>query len=148
MSIGLLYTLGKFRMLDLADFEWAYEVKLMCPNNPIGTVDVYMTTHHGKKTSGQPAIVQALRPRAAIMNNGPITGASEPAWQAIHTSPGTPDIWQLHYAQKNGKSHNAPAAFIANRREKCAGDWIRLSARADGGFTIQNGRTRKEKVYR
>src|SRR5579883_541356 len=38
MSVGLLFTYGRFRMLDLADFEWAYDHKLMCPNNPIGSV--------------------------------------------------------------------------------------------------------------
>src|ERR1022692_3087043 len=44
MSIGLLFTLGKFRMLDMADLEWFYDRKLMCPNNPIGTVDVYQVS--------------------------------------------------------------------------------------------------------
>ena len=147
-SIGMMITYGKFRVVDLGDLHWNQERDLACPNNLLGTVDVYMTTHHGKKTSGAPAMVQALRPKAAIMNNGPLTGASEPAWQTIHQSPGTPDIWQLHYAQQNGRKYNAPSEFIANKGVNCSGDWIRLAARADGGFPIQNGRTKKEKVYR
>src|ERR1019366_2761036 len=48
MSVGLLFTLGKFRMLDMADLEWFYDRKLMCPNNPIGTVDVYQVSIHGQ----------------------------------------------------------------------------------------------------
>ena len=98
--------------------------------------------------SGAPAIVQALHPKAAIMNNGPTTGASEPAWQTIHESPGRPDIWQLHYAEGNDKKHNAPAEFIANTGANCKGDWIELSARQDGSFTIENVRTHSNKDYR
>ena len=60
-----------------------------------------MTTHHAKKTSGYPALVQALHPRAAIMNNGPTSGGSESHWATIHEAPGHPDIWQLHYAGSN-----------------------------------------------
>ena len=147
-SIGMVITLGKFRLVDLGDLHWNQEYDLACPNNLLGTVDVYMTTHHAKKTSGAPAIVQALHPKAAIMNNGPTTGASEPAWQTIHESPGTPDIWQLHYAEGNDKKHNAPAEFIANTGANCKGDWIELSARQDGSFTIENGRTQSKKDYR
>jgi competence protein ComEC len=147
-SIGMVITFGKFRLVDLGDLHWNQEYDLVCPNNLLGTVDVYMTTHHAKKTSGSPAMVQALRPKAAIMNNGPKTGGSEPAWQTIHESAGTPDIWQLHYAGVNDKKHNAPSAFIANNGANCRGYWIKLAAHADGGFTIQNGRTQKEKAYR
>ena len=147
-SIGMVIAFGRFRMADLGDLYWNREHDLACPNNLLGVVDVYMTTHHAKKTSGSPAMVQALRPKAAIMNNGPKTGGDEAAWQTIHESPGTPDIWQLHYALNNDTAHNAPEEFIANRREDCTGNWIRLSARQDGSFTIQNGRNQVERVYR
>jgi len=33
---------------------------LVCPNNRVGTVDVYLTTHHGLNASGSPAIVHAV----------------------------------------------------------------------------------------
>ena len=147
-SIGLEIAFGKFRLADLGDLYWNREFDLVCPNNLLGTVDVYMTTHHAKKTSGAPAMVQALRPKAAIMNNGPKTGGDETAWQTIHASAGTPDIWQLHYALNNDAAHNAPDEFIANRSEDCTGNWIRLAARQDGSFTIQNGRNHAERVYR
>ena len=147
-SIGVMITFGKFRVVDLGDLHWNQEYDLACPNNLLGTVDVYMTTHHAKRTSGAPAIVQAMRSKAAIMNNGATTGANVPAWQTIHESPGTPDIWQLHYAEANDKKHNAPGAFIANKGANCRGYGIKLTARQDGSFTILNGRTQKEKVYR
>ena len=70
------------------------------------------------------------------------------AWQTIHDSPGGPDIWQLHYAEGNDKKHNTPEPFIANRGSKSDGNWIKLAAHRDGSFTIENGRTMKEKAYR
>jgi hypothetical protein len=48
----------------------------------------------------------------------------------------------------NHGAHNAPDGFIANRSEDCAGNWIKLLARQDGSFTIQNGRNQAAKVYR
>ncbi len=48
LSVGLLFTLGKFRMLDLADLEAHYDHDLVCPNNLIGTVDVYHVNVHGQ----------------------------------------------------------------------------------------------------
>src|SRR4030095_15106078 len=67
---------GKFRLLDLGDLTWNNELDLVCPNNLIGTVDVYLTTHHGGNGSGPPAIVHALKPRVAIMNNGATKGGT------------------------------------------------------------------------
>ena len=147
MSIGLLYTLGKFRMLDLADFEWAYEVKLMCPNNPIGTVDVYMTDVHAQAKAGSPALVHGVRSQVAIVNNGARKGGDPPALDIIRKSPGLVDMWQVH-ASIAGKDLNAPDDFIANLEEKCEGKWIKLSAQPDGTFTVTNGRNGFSKTYK
>ena len=58
----MLITYGKFRMADLGDLTWNKELDLVCPNNLIGTVDLYLTTHHGLDQSNSPAIVEALTP--------------------------------------------------------------------------------------
>jgi len=146
-SIGMVITYGNFRLVDLGDLYWNQEHDLACPVNKLGTVDVYMTTHHGKKTSGSPQMVWALHPKVAIMNNGPNTGGAEPAWQTIHDSPGLLDLWQLHRALANDKAHNAAEGFIANSSERCEGNWILLTARKDGGFTVVNSRNGFEKKY-
>jgi beta-lactamase superfamily II metal-dependent hydrolase len=146
-SIGLLVTYGKFRMIDLGDLTWNKELGLACPNKKIGVVDVYLSTHHGLDLSGAPPLVHALHPLVAIMNNGAKKGGSPEAWQTMHSSPGLEDIWQLHYALEAGKANNAPEAFIANLEEKCQGNWIRLSAEANGQFTVTNGRNGKTKTY-
>jgi competence protein ComEC len=147
-SIGIVIAYGDFRLVDLGDLYWNQEHDLACPVNKLGTVDVYMTTHHGKKTSGSPQMVWALHPKVAIMNNGPDTGGAEPAWQTIHDSPGLLDLWQLHRAQANDPKHNAADGLIANASERCEGKWILLTAHQDGGFTVVNSRNGFEKSYR
>jgi len=146
-SIGLLITFGKFRLVYLGYLLWNREFDLACPTDQLGNVDVYMTTHHGKKTSGSPALVQDLHFKAAVMNNSATTGGSDQHWQTIHDAPGTPDIWQLHAALKNEPAHNSPGQFIANLAAQCRGDSIRLVAHTDGTFVIRNNRTGFEKRY-
>jgi len=146
-SIGTLVTFGKFRLIDLADLTWNKELELVCPNNKLGTVDVYLSTHHGLNLSGPPAIVLALRSRVAIMNNGARKGGSPEAWQVIRSSPGLEDIWQLHYAIEAGKENNAAEPFIANLNGHPDANWIKLSAEANGQFTVTNSRNGKTKTY-
>ncbi|MDQ6701115.1 MAG: MBL fold metallo-hydrolase, partial [Acidobacteriota bacterium] len=136
-SVGSLITFGKFRIVDLGDLTWNKEFELVCPNNRVGTVDVYLTTHHGMNMSGPAAIVHALHPKVAIMNNGATKGGTPEAWQAIHSSPGLQDIWQVHYATAGGDANNVSEQMIANPKETPdSGNWLKLSADASGSFTV------------
>jgi len=146
MSIGLLYRFGRFRMVDLADLEWAYDMRLMCPRNPVGTVDVYVSSVHAQAKAGSPALVHGLAPRVVIVNNGARKGGDSKALEIIRRSPGLEDVWQLH-SSIAAKALNAPEDFIANIEENCTAKWIKLSARADGSFTITNGRNGYSKNY-
>jgi competence protein ComEC len=146
-SVGVLLSFGRFRMIDLGDLTWNKEHDLMCPNNRLGTVDVYLTTHHGLDQSGAPVIVHALRPRVAVMNNGARKGGTPPAWQTIRSSPGLEDLWQLHYAVDAGAGHNAAETFIANMDETTS-HGIKISASNDGSFTVTNGRNGYSKSYK
>ena len=78
-SVGILLTFGKFRFIDLGDLTWNKELDLICPNNRVGQVDVYLTSHHGLSISGSKALVWALHPRFAIMNNGARKGGEAEA---------------------------------------------------------------------
>ena len=148
-SLGMLVTYGKFRLLDLGDLTWNKEMELVCPNNLIGTVDVYLTTHHGLSQSNNPALVRAVHPRVAIMNNGARKGGTPSAWQIIKDSPGMQDIWQLHYSVEGQREHNMPDSFIANVDEVGdAGSYIKLSAESDGSFSVTNSRNKYHKEYR
>jgi competence protein ComEC len=46
------------------------EFELMCPNNRIGVVDLFLGLHHGQNTSNAEVMIHATRPRVGIMNNG------------------------------------------------------------------------------
>ena len=147
-SVGILVQYGNFRMIDLGDLTWNKEYELACPNNKVGTVDLYLTTHHGVNISNAPAIVHALHARVAVMNNGARKGGTPEAWQTVHTSAGAPDIWQVHYAMEGGHDYNSPEALIANVYEKGdEGNWIRVSATEDGTITVYNSRNKYQKTY-
>jgi beta-lactamase superfamily II metal-dependent hydrolase len=51
-SAAFALTYGRFRTVDLGDLTWNGELDLMCPTNRIGTIDVYLTSHHGLERSG------------------------------------------------------------------------------------------------
>jgi competence protein ComEC len=146
-SLGVLITYGRFRFLDLGDLTKKKELELGCPNNLIGTVDLYLTTHHGMDSSNAKALVWAVHARVAVMNNGAHKGGSPAAWQIVHDSPGLEDLWQLHYAIDGGKEHNVAEERIANLEEKCAGKYIKVMAEEDGTFTVVNARNGESKRY-
>jgi hypothetical protein len=146
-SVGLMVGYGRFRMLNLGDLTWNTERRLVCPANLIGTIDVYLTTHHGLPSSGPAVLVHAVRPRVAIMNNGSKKGGSPEAWQVVRSSPGLEDFWQLHHAVDAGADHNVPETFIANPDETTAYS-IRVSATRDGSFVVTNTRNGHSRTYK
>ena len=112
-SAGFVMTYGRFRTVDLGDLTWNGELDLMCPTNRIGTVDLYLTSHHGLEKSNSPALVQALRPRVVVMNNGTRKGGTSEVFTTLQDTVGIEDLWQLHWSYNVGLE-NAPARFIAN----------------------------------
>jgi beta-lactamase superfamily II metal-dependent hydrolase len=171
-SIGSLVTFGKFRALHLGDLTWNKEFDLMCPNNRVGTVDLFIVSHHGQAISNSEVLVHAIQPRVAILNNGIRKGGQPDAMKILHTSPGLEDIWQLHFSLLSGQEYTAPGMFIANQDQptvpvaalpppqRGAGApapvpahdgtayWIKVAAQADGTFTVTNSRNGFSKTYR
>jgi beta-lactamase superfamily II metal-dependent hydrolase len=113
-SVGSVITYGQFRAVDLGDFLWNLEGQLMCPNNPIGEVDVYFASHHGLDYSGSDALVHGLHPRVSIMQNGPRKGGAPSTMLTMRTSPGMEDLWQSHWGNEAGLDENSAGVFIAN----------------------------------
>jgi competence protein ComEC len=147
-SVGILVTYGKFRFLDLGDLTKAKEIALVCPNNPIPPIDLYLVTHHGMNLSSARAIVDAIHPRVAIMNNGAHKAGSPEAWQTVHDSPGMQDLYMLHTAEGSDAAHNSPEALIANPKGSSAdGAYFKVLGNTDGSFSVTNSRTGKTKDY-
>jgi len=150
-SVGLLYTFGKFRMLDLGDLTWNKELELMCPNNPIGAVDLFMVSHHGYDASNSPALIHALHPKVTIMNNGARKMGSPAVLKTVQASPGLRAAYQLHWSE-NAPNDNPPDEYIANLRPmpdgKPDGQWIKVSVDPDGSFIVTNGRTESAIAYK
>ena len=146
-SVGLLYQFGPFRMLDLADLLSSIEHDLVCPKNLVGTVDLFMVSHHGFNVSNAKFLVHAVRPKAAILNNGTRKGGSPETLDILKSSPGLSDLWQLHYAPAGGEK-NAPPDFIANPKDPCEAKLIQVTVQRDGTFTITNTRNAFSKTYK
>ena len=149
-SVGSHITYGKFRAVYLADFPWNKEFDLMCPRNRLGTVDFLLVSRHGQHSSNSPALVHALRPRVAMINNGIRKGGQPETMRVLHSSPGLEDLWQGHVAQLSGAEYDIPGMFVANvveDPEHRPAHWINVSARADGSFTVTNSRNGFSKSY-
>ncbi len=155
---------GKFRFADFGDLTWNKSYRLFCPDNMVGTADLYLITHHDisqdykgagpwewGRASAPPAESHGLHPRAAILSAredyiGRV--ATSEAWRDTRSSPGLEDIWQLHYQTQGGKLYNAPEPFIANMNTvDDQAHYIKVSAELDGSFTIVNSRNGFIKRY-
>jgi len=143
-SVAIVVEYGKFRFADLGDLSWNRELSLLCPDNMVGKIDLYLTTHHGSES---PAAIAGMSPRVAIMNNGPRKGGDPEAWKRIRAVPGLEDLWQLHFAIAGGQDANSPDTLIANVDEQCEGKYLKVSALADGSFTVTNTRNKYTKTY-
>jgi beta-lactamase superfamily II metal-dependent hydrolase len=146
-SAGILVRFGKFRFLDLGDLTKAKEIPLVCPDNLIGAVDLYLVNHHGFNLSNSKAFVDAIHPRVAIMDNGAHKAGSPEAWQTVHEGPGLEDLWMLHTAEGSDAAHNSAEAVIANVKGGADGAYLKVVASADGSFSVTNSRTGFTKQY-
>jgi competence protein ComEC len=171
-SVGSHITFGRFRAVHLGDLTWNKEHDLMCPTNRLGTVDLFIVSHHGQPISNAPVLVHAIHPRVAVMNNGTRKGGQPDAMKVLFSSPGLEDLWQLHFSQLSGQEYTVPGAFIANTVDQQpaampieaiaapapgtggpppahdgAAYWIKISALRDGTFTVTNARNGFAKTY-
>ncbi len=146
-SLGTVITFGKVRILDLGDLTWDKEMELVCPVNKLGQVDIFVVSHHGWLQSNSPALLAAISPRIAIMDNGADKGGSPSSWDIIRNSPKLEDLWQLHFSNEGGATHNSKEFFIANLKGPDAGNYLKLSAWENGNLEVYNSRTQSVKHY-
>jgi beta-lactamase superfamily II metal-dependent hydrolase len=172
-SVGTHFTFGRFRAVHLGDLTWNKEYDLVCPNNRLGTVDLFIVTHHGQPVSNAPVLVHAIAPRVGIMNNGTRKGGQPDAMNVLFSSPGLEDLWQIHFSLLSGQEYTVPGLFIANGVDEQPpampiaaaaapapgpgaapppahngpAHWIKVAAKEDGSFTVSNARNGFSKTY-
>src|SRR6185295_2918127 len=156
--VGTLLTFGKFKLLALIDLDWEKEMELVCPVNKLGTVTVYQSGRHGAfDGAGAPALLNAIRPQVAVVNNGPRKGLGQidstvrsttpagtkttpynrNAYSRLAQIPGIEGIWQGHLSLlEKDPSHNTSVDMIANLEDTpdCKGHWIKASVEPSGRF--------------
>jgi len=169
--VGTMLTFGRFKMLALIDLDWEKEMEFVCPLNKLGTVTLYQSGRHGSfDGAGAPALLGAIRPQVAVINNGPRKGLGQtddtarsitPAaikvtpyerngYARLSKTPGIEAIWQGHLSLLDkDPGHNTSQDMIANLEDTadCKGNWIKASVEPSGRFTITNSRNGFSKTY-
>ncbi|MGE3840461.1 MAG: ComEC/Rec2 family competence protein [Vicinamibacterales bacterium] len=173
-SVGMMLQFGRFRIAHIGDLTWNKEGELMCPQNMIGTADLFIVSHHGQAVSNSPVLVNALQPRVSIINNGTRKGGQPDAMRVLLNSPRLEDVWQLHFSLLSGQEYTVPGMFIANTFDDQSATmpvapwtpppqgqqappapqhngpafYIKDSAQQDGTFSVTNMRNNFTKTYR
>jgi competence protein ComEC len=176
-SLGVLVSVGKFRFINLGDMDWNPSYRLFCPNNLVGTVDVYLITHHAQSFSRSygenlkpvpggpdqklyywslsccsPAEVWGLHPRVAVLSMGAEghKAGDDEAMKTVEKSPGLEGLWATEKIVAGGEAgHNPPDDFIANigGPRQEKVPAIKMVAHSDGGFEFTNMRNGFTKAY-
>ena len=152
-SLGFLIKVGNFRMIDLGDLTWNLEYTLISPNNKIGQVDVYQTTHHGIDQSNNPAIIKSIRPVVAVINNGPHKGGTTQLFKNLLDTGSLTAIFEQHRyldaAAPTAGDLQDRKLFVANQDEKCKGEFIHLQIDEKGdNYQLQIGEKGRFEKFR
>ena len=132
-SIAMVLEYEGFRFLDNGDLTWNQELKLVCPKNLVGEVDVYQVTHHGLDSSNNPVLLNTVKPTVTVMNNGVTKGCLPEVFANLKACESIQAMYQVHKnLRPDGKTNNAPDAFIANHDEACKANFIKLSVDESG----------------
>jgi hypothetical protein len=176
-SLGVLVSVGKFRFINLGDMDWNPSYRLFCPNNLVGTVDVYLITHHAqsfaktygdnlKPVPGGPdqklyywslsccskAEVWGLHPRVAVLSMGAEghRAGDDESMRTVDKSPGIEGLWMTEKINGGGEAgHNPPDDYIANigGPRPEKVPGLKIVANPDGGFAFTNMRNGFTKDY-
>jgi competence protein ComEC len=146
-SMAVLVEFSEFRFLVFESGVFNVQLEVLCPNNPIGQIDVLEAPSHGGNVPMK--AWNAVAPRVAIGSNSPRRGAGTNVLQGYRSLQGFEDLWLLHFNIAAGVEGNPPEQFIANMDElvKDMAHYIKLSAMPDGSFTVHNTRTNFSKSY-
>lgn len=133
-SVVSMMQFGDFRFFDGGDLTWNQEMRLVCPNDLVGPVDVYQVTHHGLDSSNNPVVLKTIQPQVAVMNNGDKKGCLPEVFANLQGTESLQAIFQMHKnLRPDGSVNNVEDAHIANHEAsgECTGHYIHLSVQPD-----------------
>ena len=139
-SLAMVIEHGDFRLFCGGDLTWNVEADLVTPGNPIGSIDLYMVTHHGLPTSNNPVLVKAVEPVVAVMCNGPSKGGQPDVLATLAALPTLKAWFQLHTNLSVPPEKQTKRSRIANTGDtaSCSGRFIRVTHTAgDNEFAVQ-----------
>ena len=146
-SLVLLVSYGAFDLLAGGDLTWNIEHKLVCPRRIAPKVDVYLVNHHGLDTSNNPALIEALAPEVAIVNNGPRKGGEPRTLALLIKQLRDVGLFQLH-RNVRPDAVNTESGRIANIDEVCTGQLITLRVEPPGGdYTVSIPSRHVDRVF-
>jgi competence protein ComEC len=141
-------TFGGFKFANFGDLTWNVEHKLVCPANLIGAADVYQVSHHGLDISNNPALLKAVSPTVAIVNNGAKKGGNAATFKWLKETPGIKDIFQVHRNVATKPEDNTAPELTANDEDKCEAHGIVLTVDAAGkNYTVHVPSKKTKKTY-
>jgi beta-lactamase superfamily II metal-dependent hydrolase len=147
-SVGVVLSFGRARIASFGDLTWNIEKQLVCPRDKVGPVDLFFVSNHGTHLNNSPALLHALAPRIAIVENGARKGADPESYETVTRSPRIKRLWQLHRAERTDAEHNAPEDYVANTA--ATGDMrasLEITVSSQGLFTVTNRRTGFAETY-
>jgi beta-lactamase superfamily II metal-dependent hydrolase len=149
-STSSLITFGKTKIAAFGDLTWNSEMKLYCPVDKVGKVDVLLVSHHGLQFSNSPAQVESLQPKVVLVGNAIRKGDDPDRMRSYMANPRFQGIWHLHVTAGHDEL-DGDKNMIANPDHDQAKDKeynIRLRIRPNGDITVINERNGYNKTYK
>lgn len=147
-SVSTLITFGKTRIAQFGDLSWNEEIKLLCPTNKVGPVDLYFVTQHGMDISSSPP-TRALNPIVTIMGNGATKGGDKAPMEMVKSYPHYKDaFWMLHEDVRYPEL-DPDTKYIANLNQATDDYYPLMATITPGGdITITNMRNHFSQTYK
>jgi len=149
-STSSLITYGKAKIAAFGDLTWNSEMKLFCPVDKVGKVDVLLASHHGLQFSNSPAQVESLQPKVVIIGNAIRKGDDPDRVKSYMANPRFQGIWHLHVSAGHDEL-DGDKNMIANPDPDQAKDKtynLRLRIKKNGDITVINERNGYNKTYK
>ncbi|HEX4273239.1 MAG TPA: hypothetical protein VHZ32_17745, partial [Rhizomicrobium sp.] len=149
-STSSLITYGKAKIAAFGDLTWNSEMKLFCPVDKVGKVDVLLVSHHGLQFSNSPAQVESLQPKIVLVGNAIGKGDDPDRIKSYMANPRFEGMWHLHVSRGHDEL-DGDTNMIANPDHDQAKDKennIRLRIQKNGTITVINERNGYNKTYK